>query len=70
MDISARNRLKGRIKSVTHGAVNSEVTIAVADGVELVAIITKHSAENLGLTQGKEVSAVIKASNVMVATGE
>lgn len=70
MKLSARNTLKGRVTSVTHGAVNSEVTIAVADGVELVAIITKHSAESLGLVEGKEVSAVIKASNVMVATGD
>lgn len=70
MEISARNRLRGRITSVNHGAVNSEVTITVADGMELVAIITKHSAESLGLAEGKEVSAVIKASNVMVATGK
>ena len=68
MKLSARNTLKGRVTSVIHGAVNSEVTIAVAEGVELVAIITKHSAESLDLVDGKEVSAVVKASNVIVAT--
>jgi molybdopterin-binding protein len=66
MKISARNVFKGTVKQLTHGAVNSEVVIQVADGVEVVSIITKHSAETLGLTVGKEVYAVIKASDVMV----
>ena len=68
MNISARNRLKGTVKAVTHGAVNSEVVIEVAPGVEVVAIITKSSAESLGLRVGAAAYAVIKASNVMVAT--
>ncbi len=67
MKISARNVLQGKVTNIVHGAVNSEVTIEVADGVEIVSIITKSSAENLGLTPGKEVNAVIKASNVMIA---
>lgn len=66
--ISARNVLKGTIKKVTHGAVNSEIVIGLPGGIEMVSIITKSSAERLGLTEGKEVSAVIKASNVMIAT--
>lgn len=68
MKISARNVLQGKVKKINHGAVNTEVTIEVAEGVEIVAIITKSSAENLGLTEGKAVRAVIKASNVMIAT--
>ncbi|MBD3254233.1 MAG: transporter [Candidatus Lokiarchaeota archaeon] len=66
--ISARNVLKGKIKSVVHGAVNSEIVIELPGGVEIVSIITKSSAERLALKEGKEVSAVVKASNVMVAT--
>jgi molybdopterin-binding protein len=68
MDISARNTLKGTIKRVLPGAVNTEVIVEVADGFEVVAIITKESAERLNLTEGKEVYAVIKASDVMIAT--
>jgi len=66
MKISARNVLKGEVKQVTPGAVNSEVTIEVAGGVEVVSIITKSSAEKLGLKAGKDVYAIIKASSVMV----
>jgi len=65
--ISARNLLKGKVKQVIHGAVNSEVVIELKGGEELVSVITKSSAEALGLKEGKEVYAVIKASNVMIA---
>ena len=68
MQISARNQLKGTVKTVEHGAVNSEVTIELSDGVELVSIITKQSAEQLQLTESRVVYAVIKASDVMIAT--
>jgi molybdopterin-binding protein len=67
MKLSARNVLKGRIKSIVHGAVNSEVTLDLPGGVEVVSIITKTSAEELGLAPGKEAYAVIKASSVMLA---
>jgi molybdopterin-binding protein len=67
MKLSARNMLKGKIKQVTTGAINTEVTIALAGGNEIVSVITKASAERLGLAPGKEVYAVIKASNVMIA---
>jgi len=67
MEISARNALKGTVKSVEVGAVNTEVTLEVAPGVEITAIITKASAEKLGLSAGKEAYAVVKASDVMVA---
>ena len=68
MKISARNVLKGKIKSVKHGSVNSEVMIGLAGGAQIVSIITKKSAQNLRLSKGKGVYAVIKASNVMIAT--
>jgi molybdopterin-binding protein len=68
MNISARNTLKGKIKRVSPGAVNTEVIIELATGIEVVSIITKESAERLDLAAGKNVYAVIKASDVMVAT--
>jgi molybdopterin-binding protein len=67
MKISARNVLKGKVKKLIHGAVNSEVTLQMPGGIEVVSIITKSSARNLGLKKGKAVYAVIKASNVMIA---
>lgn len=68
MKLSARNMLKGTVKKVTAGAVNSEVVITLPGGAEVVSIITKASADTLGLAAGKDVYAVIKASNVMIAT--
>jgi molybdopterin-binding protein len=67
MKISARNMLKGKVKAVNHGVVNSEITMELAGGAQVVSIITKTSAENLKLAPGKDVYAVIKASNVMIA---
>lgn len=68
MEISARNTLKGRVKIIVQGAVNTEVIIELPNGIEVVSIITKESAERLNLSEGKEVYAVIKASDVMIAT--
>ena len=68
MKISARNILKGTLKAIEHGAVNSEVTIELPGGIEIVSIITKDSAEKLDLSPGKQVYAVIKASDVLVGT--
>jgi len=67
MKISARNILKGKVKDIKPGAVNTEVTVELAGGMSVVSVITRESAENLGLATGKEVYAVIKASNVMIA---
>lgn len=67
MKISARNILSGSVKKIIPGAINTEVIIQTAKGEEIVSIITKESAESLGLEEGKPVYAVIKASNVMVA---
>ena len=68
MKISARNMLKGTVKQITTGAVNTEVVVELPGGAQIVSIITKNSAESLGLTVGKQVYAVIKALNVMIAT--
>jgi molybdopterin-binding protein len=67
MKISARNALKGTVKKVVHGMVSSEVTVALPGGTEMVSVITKTSAEDLALAEGKKVTVVIKASNVMIA---
>jgi molybdopterin-binding protein len=66
MKISARYMLKGKVKQVKPGAVNTEVLVELPGGPEIVSIITKESAEKLGLAPGKEVYAIIKASNVMI----
>jgi molybdopterin-binding protein len=58
--------LKGKVKEVIHGAVDSEVLLELAPGVEIVSIITKRSAEEMKLRKGKKAYAVIKASNVML----
>ena len=68
MKVSARNVLKGKVKDVDEGAVNSEVIVELPGGLEITSIITKNSAANLDLKEGKEVYVVVKASNVMLAT--
>jgi molybdopterin-binding protein len=68
MKVSARNVLRGTVKRVVMGAVNTEVTLEISPGVELISIITRVSAEQLGLFEGKEAYAVIKSSSVMIST--
>jgi molybdopterin-binding protein len=70
MKLSARNVLKGKVKSITPGAVNSEVTIELPGGQEVVSVITKHSVESLKLTVGMQAYAVVKASEVMIGVDE
>ena len=67
MKISARNVIKGKIKKIIPGAVNSEIILEIPGGAEIVSVITKESVESLDLKVGKEVYAVVKASNVMIA---
>jgi len=64
--LSAQNILAGDVVHVTAGAVNSEVVVRLPGGTEVVASITKASVEALGLTVGDQVSAVVKASNVLI----
>lgn len=66
MRLSARNTLKGKVSKVDIGAVNAEITLELPGGDEVVSIITKESAQALGLEEGKDVYAVIKATNVMI----
>jgi molybdopterin-binding protein len=66
VDISARNQLIGRVSSIVADGLMAEVTMMVAPQ-ELVAVITRQSAERLGLERGAEVVAVVKSTEVMVA---
>lgn len=66
MKISARNILSATVKAVTPGAVDTEVVVELAPGIEVVSIITKQSAAQLGLKPGAKAYAIIKASNVMI----
>lgn len=66
MKLSARNNLKGKIVKITKGAVNSEIAIELAGGAQITSIITNGAVDSLGLSEGKEAYAIIKASQVIV----
>ncbi|MHB8063928.1 MAG: TOBE domain-containing protein [Ruminiclostridium sp.] len=66
MKISARNQLKGKIVAIKDGAVNGVVTLDVGSGNQISATITMESIKELGLKEGAEAYAVIKASAVMI----
>lgn len=68
MQVSARNLIPGTVKKVVLGMVNAEVVIEAAPGVEIVSIITKDSVERMGLKEGSQVKAMVKATSVMVVT--
>ena len=70
MRTSARNALRGLVADITPGEVNSEVTLRLADGLEIVAILTLRSIEDLDLSPGKPAIALIKSSFVILAKGE
>lgn len=66
MKISARNSYKGKITHLHEGPVSTEVTIEIAPSIEMVSVITTHSAKNLSLKVGMTAHAIIKADNVIV----
>jgi len=63
---SARNALRGTVARIGAGAVTVEVTLSLGDGVEIVSVITRRSADELGLTVGKPAIALIKSSFVRI----
>jgi molybdopterin-binding protein len=67
MKLSARNVLKGKVKSIVEGSVNDEVVVELPGGQEIVAVVTKSSVESLKLSKGNDAFAVIKASSVILA---
>jgi len=67
--LSARNKLPGRVVGITQGQATANVTVDVA-GMKVVAAITVEAVRELGLTEGTNVTVVVKASDVMLATGD
>jgi len=68
MKLSARNQLAGTVTAVHRGAVNAEVSIELAGGGVIVAIVTLGSVDALGLTEGQAALAIIKASSIILGT--
>jgi molybdopterin-binding protein len=66
MELSARNQLEGKVKSLSIGTIMAEVTVDVG-GHDIVAAITRSSVERLALAEGDDVTVVIKATEVMLA---
>lgn len=66
MNISARNILAGKVKSIKKGPISTVVTLEIASGVEVVSSITSDSASALKLKKGQRAYAIIKASSVLV----
>ena len=69
MQISTRNRLPGTITEVVKGEAAAKITLRVGDN-HVVALITRESADELGMEVGREVTALIKATDVMILTNE
>jgi molybdate transport system regulatory protein len=70
MKTSARNALRGVVERVKQGAVNVEVVLKIADGVEITAVVTRESASELGLEPGRPAIALIKSSFVILARAD
>jgi len=70
MRTSARNALRGEIVRIIQGAVNCEVAVRLAEGVDIVAVLTKRSVAELALAPGRPAVALIKSSFVLLAKGE
>jgi molybdate transport system regulatory protein len=70
MKTSARNQFLGKVTQVQRGAVNDEVTLEIAGGQNIVAVVTHESTEDLGLRPGVQAYAMIKASSIVVMVDE
>ena len=66
MKLSARNQIKGKVAAVQKGTTTAHVRIDIGNGVMITSSITNEAVDELGLKQGDEATAVIKASDVMV----
>lgn len=67
---SARNRLCGSVTRIVEGEVNAEIVMALSGGNTLAVIITRHSLEEMALTEGAQVCALIKASHVILGVNQ
>jgi molybdate transport system regulatory protein len=70
VSLSARNRLAGPVTNVETDGLMAEVTVELDDGQEVTTVITSGSVDRLGIEEGGEESAVVKATEVMVETEE
>src|SRR5690606_15592620 len=70
MQASARYQLPGIVTTIKTGAVNDEIHVDIGQGQTVVASITRESTENLGLREGQKVLAFLKASSIMIGTGD
>jgi len=68
MKVSARNLFNGTVASITKGAVNAEVSLTLKAGATITAVVTNGAIDNLGLKEGMDAYAIIKASSVVIAT--
>ena len=66
MKINTRNQIPGTVKMIKKGPVSTEVVLSVARGNEIVSSITTHSAEKMNFREALKISAIMKASDVMV----
>ncbi|WP_407393449.1 molybdopterin-binding protein [Methanobrevibacter sp.] len=66
MQLSARNQLNGKITNIELGAVMANIKIEISEPNTITAVITKESAENLGLAENDEVCAIIKSTEVII----
>jgi molybdopterin-binding protein len=66
MEVGARNKFKGKVKELVLGGVMAEIVVDIGDGKEIVAVMTKRAVEGMGLKEGDEVIATIKATEVTI----
>jgi molybdate transport system regulatory protein len=66
MELSARNQLTGTIKDIKQDDVMAEVTVTLAGGQDIISVITAASAQKLGLAVGKQVTVIVKSTEVML----
>jgi molybdopterin-binding protein len=70
MEMSARNQLKGTVKSIKRGDIMAEVVIQLPDGQQITSIITADAIQSLHLEEGNQVLAIVKSTEVMVGKEE
>ena len=70
LKFSARNQLAGTIKKFTKGAVNSNVVVETDKGLNIIAVITNESLEEMNISEGKAINAIVKASSIILAVEE
>ena len=68
MRLSARNQFNGTVTAIKFGGVMAEITVDIGGGHEMVSVITRESADQLGLREGSSVTVIVKATEVLIAT--